>query len=133
MIIVQEVGKETATRKLLVPLNRVEGDLEIRVELRDGHVVDAWSAGTMYRGFENVMAGRSALDGLVITPRICGMCSTAHLTAAAKALDAISGLARGRVPCPGDRRRGPGRQGRGPSRDEPLTTIIHSGGLEACP
>ncbi len=75
-----------------VPLNRVEGDLEIRVELADGHVVDAWSAGTLYRGFENIMVGRAALDGLVITPRICGMCSTAHLTAAAKALDAIAGV-----------------------------------------
>ncbi len=75
-----------------VPLNRVEGDLEIRVELADGYVVDAWSAGTLYRGFENIMVGRAALDGLVITPRICGICSTAHLTAAAKALDAITGV-----------------------------------------
>ena len=75
-----------------VPLNRVEGDLEIRVEINDGVVTDAWSAGNMYRGFENIMLGRGALDGLVMTPRICGICSTAHLTAACMALDSIAGI-----------------------------------------
>ena len=75
-----------------VPLNRVEGDLEIRVELTDDLVSDSWAAGVMYRGFEQIMIGRGALDGLVITPRICGICTTSHLAAAAKALDMI-GLA----------------------------------------
>lgn len=74
-----------------IPLNRVEGDLEIRVEVKDGIVTDSWSSGTMYRGFENILAGRGPLDGLVITPRICGICSTTHLTAAARALDMIAG------------------------------------------
>ncbi len=78
------------TRKIEVfPLNRVEGDLEISIELEDDVVIDARSAGTMYRGFENFMVGRSLLDGLVITPRICGICSTSHLYAAASALDMI--------------------------------------------
>ncbi|MDD5240234.1 MAG: nickel-dependent hydrogenase large subunit [Sulfuricella sp.] len=75
-----------------IPLNRVEGDLEIRVELENNRVVDAWSSGTMYRGFENILVGRGALDGLVITPRVCGICSTTHLMAAAKALDHIAGV-----------------------------------------
>lgn len=77
---------------LQVPLNRVEGDLEIRVEIVDGVVTDAWSSGMMYRGFENLLVGRGPLDGLVITPRICGICSTAHLLAAALALDGICGV-----------------------------------------
>ncbi|MFZ5569624.1 MAG: nickel-dependent hydrogenase large subunit [Thermodesulfobacteriota bacterium] len=76
----------------IYPLNRVEGDLKVRLEIQDGVVTDAWSAGTMYRGFENILRGRGALDGLVITPRICGVCSTAHLKAAAKALDMITGV-----------------------------------------
>ncbi len=82
------------TKRILcdVPMNRVEGDLEVRIEVKDGRVADAWSAGTLYRGFENLMRGRGALDGLVMTPRICGICSTTHLTAAARALDAIAGL-----------------------------------------
>ena len=47
----------------------------------------------MYRGFEQIMIGRGALDGLVITPRICGICGTSHLTAASRALDMIAGAA----------------------------------------
>ena len=54
----------TRTLMLDVPLNRVEGDLEIRVEVRDGVVVDAWSSGTMFRGFENMMVGRAPLDDI---------------------------------------------------------------------
>lgn len=75
-----------------IPFNRVEGDLEVSIEVEDGRIIDAWSAGTLYRGFENLMKGRGALDGLVMTPRICGICSTTHLSAAARALDAIAGL-----------------------------------------
>ncbi|QTA83936.1 Nickel-dependent hydrogenase [Desulfonema limicola] len=75
-----------------VPLNRVEGDLEIRAEVKDGYVVDAWSSGTMYRGFESILKGRGALDGLVITPRICGICNTSHLAAAARALNMIASI-----------------------------------------
>ncbi|MCP4600322.1 MAG: nickel-dependent hydrogenase large subunit [Proteobacteria bacterium] len=81
----------TNSKIITVPLNRVEGDLEIRVEVDDGRVSDAWSAGIMFRGIENMLKGRGARDGLVITPRVCGICGTAHLMAAAKALDAVSG------------------------------------------
>ena len=77
---------------LQVPLNRVEGDLEINVQVQDGVVSDAWSSGIMYRGFENLLKGRGAMDGLVITPRICGICGTAHLIAATRALEMIQGV-----------------------------------------
>ena len=73
-----------------VPMNRVEGDLEVRVEVEDGRVSDAWCSGVMYRGFENILNGRGALDGLVITPRICGICTTSHLGAASRALNMIA-------------------------------------------
>lgn len=86
-----EKPKASSKKTINVPLNRVEGDLEIRVELDGDRVSDAWSSGTMFRGFENILTGRGALDGLVITPRICGICGTAHLTTASKALDVISG------------------------------------------
>jgi Ni,Fe-hydrogenase I large subunit len=83
----------TTTRRITeVGFNRAEGDLEVRVEHESGIITDAWSAGTLYRGFENLMVGRGALDGLVMTPRICGICSTTHLYAAARALDAIAGV-----------------------------------------
>ncbi len=77
---------------LQMPVNRVEGDLDLKVEIADGRVTDAWCSGTMFRGFEQILEGRGALDGLVITPRVCGICGTAHLTAASRALDAIAGV-----------------------------------------
>ena len=74
--------------KKILPLNRVEGDIQIHFELDGNHrVTDARSVGTLYRGIENLMTGRAPLDSLVITPRICGICTTAHLNAASKALD----------------------------------------------
>jgi Ni,Fe-hydrogenase I large subunit len=73
-----------------VPLNRVEGDLEVRAAIEDGVVADAWCSGTMFRGFERILVGRGPLDGLVITPRVCGICSTSHLTAACRVLDDIA-------------------------------------------
>ena len=75
------------TRKIRLNLNRVEGDLEIEVAVENGRIVDAWSIGTLYRGFEQIMVGRAPMDALAITPRICGICGTAHLMAAAQALE----------------------------------------------
>ncbi|MFC1811066.1 nickel-dependent hydrogenase large subunit [Thermodesulfobacteriota bacterium] len=79
-------------KTIKMPLNRVEGDLELGLEVDQGVVTNAWSSGLMYRGFERLMVGRGALDGLVITPRICGICTTSHLTAAAMALDMVAGV-----------------------------------------
>jgi uptake hydrogenase large subunit len=80
------------SKGVTIPLNRAEGDLEIRVEVDNGIVSEAWSTGTLFRGFEEMMRGRGVLDGLVVTPRICGICSLTHLTAAVEALDAIAGV-----------------------------------------
>ncbi|MBF0260174.1 MAG: nickel-dependent hydrogenase large subunit, partial [Desulfamplus sp.] len=79
-------------KSINIPLNRAEGDLEIHVDVTDNVITDAWSCGTMYRGFEDMMTGRGVLDGLVITPRICGICSLSHLSAAVEALDEITGI-----------------------------------------
>lgn len=70
-----------------VNMNRVEGDLEIKLEVEDHVVKDAWCIGSMYRGYEKILEGRDPNDALVITPRICGICSTTHLYASAMALE----------------------------------------------
>ena len=75
-----------------VDLNRVEGDLELQLDLENGVVVDARCIGTMYRGFEQILIGRAPRDPLVITPRICGICGTAHLYAAVRALEQLGGI-----------------------------------------
>jgi uptake hydrogenase large subunit len=78
-------------RTIKMDLNRVEGDMEVRLEL-DGHTVtDAWCVGTMFRGFEQILVGRDPGDALVIAPRICGICSTSQLYAAASALETAYG------------------------------------------
>lgn len=72
---------------LTLDMNRVEGDLEIKIEIEDGVVTDAWTVGTMFRGFEQILLGRAPKDSLVITPRVCGICGTAHLYCAVSALE----------------------------------------------
>lgn len=79
-----------ARLELNVDLNRVEGDLEIGLVLEDGIVVEARTIGTMYRGFEQILLGRAPLDALVLTPRVCGICGTAHLFAAVTALEHVA-------------------------------------------
>jgi hydrogenase large subunit len=78
--------------ELQIPLNRVEGDLDIKVKIEDGVITDAKSVGTLYRGFENILKGRDPLDALVMTPRVCGICSISHLSAAVKALEDAYGI-----------------------------------------
>lgn len=82
-----------ATREIVLDMNRVEGDLQLKLRLTDGVVTDAWTVGTMYRGFEQLILGRAPMDALVITPRVCGICGTAHLYAAVSALEHAIGCA----------------------------------------
>lgn len=73
--------------ELNISVNRSEGDLEIGVTLDDNVIVDARTIGTMYRGFEQIMIGRAPRDAMVITPRVCGICGTAHLYCSVLALE----------------------------------------------
>mgnify|MGYP001033080421 CR=1 FL=1 len=74
-----------------MPMNRVEGDLEVDVVIAEGQVVEARARGTQFRGLERILVGREAMDALVLTPRVCGICSLSHLTAAVRLLDDMSG------------------------------------------
>lgn len=47
----------------------------------------------MYRGFESILRGRHPRDAAQIVQRICGVCPTAHATAASIALEKASGTA----------------------------------------
>lgn len=69
------------------PLGRVEGDLDVRVTLTDGVVTDAWTTAGMFRGFEMILKGKDPQAGLIVTPRICGICGGSHLYKAVYALD----------------------------------------------
>ncbi len=76
------------------PVTRISGFMEIQVVVENKIVVDAKSSGLMFRGFEKMLRNRPPLDAIYFTERICGICSTAHSTASAFALeDAIKVLA----------------------------------------
>lgn len=80
------------TNTLLVgPFNRVEGDLEIRLEVEAGRVAAAYANSPLFRGFERMMVGKAPVDALTITPRICGICSISQSAAAALALGDLAG------------------------------------------
>jgi hydrogenase large subunit len=69
------------------PVGRVEGDLDVRVDIKDGVVVEAWTQAALFRGFEVILRGKDPQAGLIVTPRACGICGASHLTCAAWALD----------------------------------------------
>ncbi|MCW0180400.1 MAG: nickel-dependent hydrogenase large subunit [Zavarzinia sp.] len=84
---------ESPGRLIVGPFNRVEGDLEVQLELGAGQVTSARVNSPLFRGFERILEGRSPLDALVIVPRICGICSVSQSMAAVSALEALAGAA----------------------------------------
>jgi len=77
------------------PFTRLEGDLQVTVDIEDGHVVRSEASGTLYRGFELMMRGRDPMDAMVITCRVCGQCGLAYSAASAAAIRALTD---GRMP-----------------------------------
>ena len=90
------MSEASSTRRLLGPFNRVEGDLEIQVEVEQGVITQAWVNSPLFRGYEQILHGKEPLDALVYTPRICGICSVSQSVAAAQAIAHAQGLS----PCP---------------------------------
>ena len=79
------------TRRIVGPFNRVEGDLEVTLDIEAGRVAAAYVNAPLYRGFEQILQGKMPHDALVFVPRICGICSVAQSAAAAQALAAAFG------------------------------------------
>ncbi|MDR2838917.1 MAG: nickel-dependent hydrogenase large subunit [Azonexus sp.] len=84
------------TRLIVGPFNRVEGDLEVTLDITNGRVSEARVNAPMYRGFEQILAGKTPRDALVYVPRICGICSVSQSVAAARALADMAGV----IPAP---------------------------------
>ncbi|MEO0294852.1 MAG: Ni/Fe hydrogenase subunit alpha [candidate division WOR-3 bacterium] len=70
------------------PITRLEGHGKIEIFLdENGNVEKAYFVVPELRGFEIFVKGKPAEDMPIITPRICGVCPTAHHMASTKALD----------------------------------------------
>ncbi|MDY6951794.1 MAG: nickel-dependent hydrogenase large subunit, partial [Thermodesulfobacteriota bacterium] len=79
-------------KKIVVdPVTRIEGHLKITVEVENGVVKDAWSSGTMARGFEALLEGKDPRDAPFVTSRFCGVCYSVHQMASCLALDEAFG------------------------------------------
>ena len=76
-----------AQRIVIDPITRIEGHLRIEAEISNGKVADAYSAGTMVRGFELIMRGRDPRDAWAFAERVCGVCTTVHALASVRTVE----------------------------------------------
>ncbi len=74
------------------PVTRSNSPFVVEVTISDGKVVDAHCSCQFFRGFELIMRDRDPRDASYLTERICGICSSAHGTAAAYALEDAAGV-----------------------------------------
>ena len=74
------------------PVTRIEGHLKIELEIEDGKVSDAKTAGEMFRGWEIILKDRDPRDAQMITQRICGVCPCGHAQASTLCLDDAFGI-----------------------------------------
>lgn len=77
---------------ILDPVTRVEGHLRLKIAVSSGRVESARAQGTMYRGFENLLKGKSPDDARMLAQRICGVCPASHGLVAADAIERMKGL-----------------------------------------
>jgi len=76
-----------AKRIVVDPITRIEGHLRIEAEIKNGKIVDAYSSGTMVRGFEIILKGRDPRDAWAFTERACGVCTTVHALASVRTVE----------------------------------------------
>lgn len=81
-----------ANTVLINPVTRISGFLEIEVQIESSKIANARSSGLLFRGFEKMLSGKSPLDAIYFTQRICGICSTAHSMASSLALEKALGV-----------------------------------------
>ena len=79
-------------RIVIDPITRIEGHLRIEVEIEDGKVKDAWSSGTLWRGFEVFLKNGDPRDAWLITQRVCGVCTEVHALASVKCVENAIGV-----------------------------------------
>ncbi len=75
------------SRIVIDPVTRIEGHLRIEAQVEGGHVTDAWSSGTMFRGIELILRGRDPREAWIWAQRICGVCTTVHALASVRSVE----------------------------------------------
>jgi hydrogenase large subunit len=80
-------------RVVVDPITRIEGHLRIEAVVENGKIIEAYSAGTMVRGFEKILKGRDPRDAWAFTERACGVCTTVHALASVRCVEDALGIA----------------------------------------
>jgi hydrogenase large subunit len=80
------------TRVVVDPITRIEGHLRIEAVIEGGKITDAFSSGTMVRGFEKILKGRDPRDAWAFVERACGVCTTVHALASVRAVEDAIGV-----------------------------------------
>jgi hydrogenase large subunit len=81
------------TRVVVDPITRIEGHLRIEAVVEGGKITDAFSSGTMVRGFEKILKGRDPRDAWAFVERACGVCTTVHALASVRTVEDALGIA----------------------------------------
>jgi len=79
------------------PISRIEGHLDMEVDVENGRVQNVRSGGSLFRGFELIMQNREPEEAIVLSQRICGVCPPSHAMAATLCVDEAFGLS-GNIP-----------------------------------
>jgi len=79
-------------RIVVDPITRIEGHLRIEAVVENGRITDAYSSGTMVRGFERILRGRDPRDAWAFTERACGVCTTVHALASVRTVEDALGI-----------------------------------------
>lgn len=74
------------------PITRTNNTVALEVTVENKKVVEARCSGIFFRGFEHILQGRDPRDAGYLTERVCGICSSAHATAASLALEQAAGV-----------------------------------------
>jgi len=81
-----------AERIVIDPITRIEGHLRVEIEVKDGKISDAFSAGTMVRGIETILKGRDPRDAWAFVGRVCGVCTSTHSLTSVRAVENALGI-----------------------------------------
>ncbi|MFN7115309.1 MAG: nickel-dependent hydrogenase large subunit [Saprospiraceae bacterium] len=79
-------------RIVIDPITRIEGHLRVEVEVQDGKIKDAYSAGTMVRLLEEILRGRDPRDAWAFVGRVCGVCTSVHSLTSCRAVEDALGI-----------------------------------------
>lgn len=81
-----------AERIVIDPITRIEGHLRVEIEVTNGVITDAYSAGTMVRGIETILKGRDPRDAWAFVGRVCGVCTSTHSLTSVRTVENALGI-----------------------------------------